>query len=122
MFCECAHRRPMCQSRGCEPLAAVVTVLAPYAKRDGVWRITAKFMCPEHYRDYHNALHAPIRGLDPPANADDGWRGSIIEVARHGIIAAAFDARQPASQIPIARKRHPLPVKFATRLEQLTRR
>lgn len=114
--CGCADR-PKCECSGCEPLPAAVTVLVPHAKRDGAWFVKTKFMCLGHYRNYHGALNTPLRGLDPPPDADEDWRGSIMDIVRHALIAEAFEKRQRPP--PMSRRRSTLPAKFVARLEQL---
>lgn len=46
-----------------------------------------------------------LKGIDRPDNADESWRPSIMEHARHGIIALAFeDSREAARPVSAERR------------------
>lgn len=53
-----------------------------------------KFMCDTHFELYRDAMTKPMRGLDPLVLNDEYFKPSILEVLKHGQIAASFDDRE----------------------------
>lgn len=56
----------------------------------GGWR--PMWLCDDHLRTWSERPDK-ISGLDRPPNADEFWRGSIMEMIRHALIKAAFEQR-----------------------------
>jgi hypothetical protein len=87
-LCKC-QERPRCEWDWCQE-AADWSVWQP---RWGERRERFRFICEGHFQMYRGAMTKPIRGIDRPENADEEWRGSLLECIRHAQIAMAFENR-----------------------------
>jgi hypothetical protein len=93
-LCSCPDM-PGCQWDGCWFPADWSVYQPPWGKSR---RARFRFMCDWHFQTYQDAMTKPIRGIDKPQDADDDWRGSILECYRHAKIALDFEERNKAGE------------------------
>lgn len=55
-----------------------------------------KFFCHDCLAYYQHAMLTPMKGIDRPADADEDWKGSILDHIRHARIAMTFNERNGA--------------------------
>ncbi len=63
-------------------------------KPPSIDRMKLMWSCDGHYRMYREAIWRDFPGFDPPKNANDLWRGSIIDGMRLACIRVAHEDRK----------------------------
>jgi hypothetical protein len=90
LWCRC-RMMPACEYSHCRyPAELSAFVLATWKPP---LRYTTKFFCLECWETFKEAWAKPIPGIDRPANADEDWRPSLMEMMRHARIAMDFENR-----------------------------
>ncbi len=100
LWCTCRNM-PVCEEPRCNyPAELTALVLASWKLP---LRRKAQFFCAACFREFEAAWKKPIPGIDRPANADEEWRPSLMEMMRHARIAMDFEDRnkiRPIDEVP----------------------
>lgn len=95
-LCACP-KGPRCEAYNgaCGPQRADWTCMVPLSWKPPL-RLGPKFFCNECLERFKKAWRTPMKGIDRPPDADEDWRGSLLDHIRHAQIAIAFDERNNA--------------------------
>lgn len=103
LFSQCCTHGipPRCQlyNGACGRLAAV-SVMLPSSWSVRPIPLVPKFACASCYFYLLKWWRTPIKGIDRPANADEDWRPSLMDMMRFAQIAITFEERDKNRQTP----------------------
>lgn len=90
-LCQCPEGHPRCEFYHCGNRADWSQMVPISWSRP--LRLGPKFVCDSCWQYFREAWAKPLKGIDRPENADEGWHGSILDHIRHGQIALTFSER-----------------------------